>query len=135
MAGPRGPRGPVPKISNPGKLLSRLMGFVFSRYAIHYVVVVVCILLSVFCSVQGTLFMQTLIDDYIAPMIGMATPDYGPLLGAMKRVAFFYAIGIVAAYVQQKVLIYVSQGCIRDMRNELFTHMQDLQMKEIAGKN
>ncbi len=131
MAGPvpRRPRGPVPKISNPGKILSRLMKFIFSRYAIHYVVVLICIFLSVFCSVQGTLFMQTLIDDYIARMIGVANPDYGPLLGAMTRVAIFYCLGIVAAYVQQKVLIYVSQGCIRDMRNELFTHMQDLPIR------
>ena len=129
MAPGRGPRGPVPKISNPGKLLSRLMKFIFSRYLIHYVVVLICIFASVFCSVQGTLFMQTLIDDYIAPMIGVANPDYGPLLGAMTRVAFFYALGIVAAFVQQKVLIYISQGCIRDMRNELFDHMQDLPIR------
>lgn len=129
MAPGRGPRGPVPKISNPGKLLSRLMKFIFSRYLIHYVVVLICIFASVFCSVQGTLFMQTLIDDYIAPMIGVANPDYGPLLGAMSRVAIFYALGVVAAFVQQKVLIYVSQGCIRDMREELFNHMQDLPIR------
>ena len=129
MAPGRGPRGPVPKISNPGKLMSRLMKFVLSRYAIHYVVVLLCIFTTVFCSVQGTLFMQTLIDDYIAPMIGVANPDYGPLLGAMSRVAMFYAIGVVAAFVQNKVLIYVSQGTIRDMRNEVFVHMQDLPIR------
>ena len=131
MAGPgsRGPRGPLPKISNPGKLLSRLMKFIFSRYAVHYLVVLVCIFLSVFCSVQGTLFMTTLIDDYIEPMVGVANPDFAPLLRAMSRVAVFYLIGVVAAYVQQKVLIYVSQGCIRDMRNELFDHMQDLPIR------
>lgn len=131
MAGPgsRGPRGPLPKISNPGKLLSRLMKFIFSRYAVHYLVVLVCIFLSVFCSVQGTLFMTTLIDDYIEPMVGATNPDFEPLLRAMSRVAVFYLIGVVAAYVQQKVLIYVSQGCIRDMRNELFDHMQDLPIR------
>ena len=129
MAGPRGPRGPLPKINNPGKLLSRLLVFLFSRYAIHYVVVLVCILLSVFCSIQGTVFMQTLIDDYIAPMIGAENPDFGPLLAAMSRVAMFYGIGIVASYVQQKILIYVSQGCIRDMRMEMFSHMQDLPIR------
>ncbi len=129
MAPGRGPRGPVPKIKNPGKLLSRLMKFIFSRYLIHYVVVLICILASVFCSVQGTLFMQTLIDDYIAPMIGVANPDYGPLIGAMSRVAIFYALGVVASFVQQKILIYVAQGTIRDMRNEVFAHMQDLPIR------
>lgn len=131
MAGPgtRGPKGPIPKIENPGKLLSRLMKFIFSRYLVHYVLVMLCIFAAVFCSVQGTLFMQTLIDDYIAPMIGVPNPDYGPLLGAMGRVAIFYALGVAAAFVQQKILIYISQGCIRDMREELFDHMQDLPIR------
>ena len=129
MAPGRGPRGPVPKIKNPGKLLMRLMKFIFSRYAIHYIVVLLCVVTSVFCSVQGTLFMQSLIDDYISPMVGVANPDYGPLLGAMSRVAVFYAIGVFAAFLQQKVLIYVSQGTIRDMRNEVFAHMQDLPIR------
>ena len=130
MAGPgRGPRGPMPKIEDPGKLLARLMKFILSRYAVHYVVVFICIIASVLCSVQGTLFMQTLIDDYITPMLSQPVPDYGPLIGAMSRVAGFYALGVVAAFVQQKVLIYVSQGCIRDMRTEMFSHMQDLPIR------
>lgn len=129
MAGPRGPRGPLPKIKNPGKLLSRLLGFLFSRYAVHYVVVLICIVVSVLCNIQGTMFMQTLIDDYISPMLGVENPDFGPLLAAMSRVAIFYLTGIVASYTQAKILIYVSQGCIRDMRNELYSHMQDLPIR------
>ena len=129
MAGPRGPKGPAPKLKNPGKLLARLLKFIFSRYAIHYIVVVVCIFLSVFCSIQGTLFLQSLIDDYIEPLLLVETPDYTPLLYAMSRVAMFYALGAIAAYIQQKVLIYVAQGCIRDMRNEVFAHMQDLPIR------
>ncbi len=131
MAGPgrRGPRGPLPKLKNPGQLLGRLLKFLLSRYALQYLLVLICIVLSVFCSVQGTLFMQTLIDEYISPMIGVSNPDYAPLLAAMSRVAIFYAIGIVASFVQQKTLIYVSQGCIRDMRTSLFAHMQDLPIR------
>ena len=60
-----------------------------------------------------------MIDDYIKPMMGVENPDYTPLLGAMSRVAVFYALGVVAAFVQQKVMIYVAQGTIRDMRNEV----------------
>ena len=129
MAPGRGPKGPVPKIKNPGKLMSRLLKFLLSRYAVHYVVVLACILISVFCNIQGTVFMQTLIDDYIVPMMGSSNPDFGPLLAAMTRVAGFYAIGIVASYTQARILIYVSQGCIRDMRNEAFSHMQDLPIR------
>ena len=127
--GPKGPRGPMPKINNPGKLLMRLMGFLLSRYWLHYLVVIICIILSVFSSVQGTLFLTTLIDDYIEPMVGAQNPDFMPLLQAMGRVAIFYLIGVVAAFVQQKVLVYVSQGTIRDMRNEVFSHMQELPIR------
>ena len=130
MAGP-GPkgRGPRPKLNNPGKLFSRLMSFVLKRYGIQYVFVLICILVSVLCNVQGTMFMQTLIDDYISPMIGVSNPDFSPLLGAISRVAGFYALGIIATYVYNKILISISQGTIMDMRNELFSHMQDLPIR------
>ena len=99
MAPGRGPRGPLPKISNPGKLLGRLLAFLLSRYWLHYLVVIICIVLTVFSSVQGTLFLTTLIDDYIEPMVGAKNPDFSPLLGAMSRVAVFYLIGVVASFV------------------------------------
>ena len=129
MPGPRGPRGPKPQIKNPGKLLARLLKTVISRYAILWVVVLICLLLSVFANTQGTMFIQSLIDDYIAPLLANGGSDYGPLLGAMGRVAGFYVIGIIATLVQQKVLIYISQGSIKYMRDELFSHMQDLPIR------
>ena len=129
MPGPRGPRGPKPQIKNPGKLLARLLKTVISRYAILWVIVLICLLLSVFANTQGTMFIQSLIDDYIAPLLANGGSDYGPLLGAMGRVAGFYVIGIIATLVQQKVLIYISQGSIKYMRDELFSHMQDLPIR------
>ena len=129
MPGPRGPRGPKPQIKNPGKLLARLLKTVISRYAILWVIVLICLLLSVFANTQGTMFIQSLIDDYIAPLLANGGSDYGPLLGAMGRVAEFYVIGIIATLVQQKVLIYISQGSIKYMRDELFSHMQDLPIR------
>ena len=110
---------PRPKIENPCKLFGRLMGYVFKYYPIHMLTIVVCILLTVFSSVQGTLFTRTLIDSYIQPMIGAENPDYGPLLGAMARVAVFYALGVLAAFVQAKVMIYINQGTLRRLREEL----------------
>ena len=129
MPGPRGPRGPKPQIKNPGKLLARLLKTVISRYAILWVIVLICLLLSVFANTQGTMFIQSLIDDYIAPLLANGGSDYGPLLGAMGRVAGFYVIGIIATLVQQKMLIYISQGSIKYMRDELFSHMQDLPIR------
>ena len=109
--------------------MARLLKTVISRYAILWVVVLICLLLSVFANTQGTMFIQSLIDDYIAPLLANGGSDYGPLLGAMGRVAGFYVIGIIATLVQQKVLIYISQGSIKYMRDELFSHMQDLPIR------
>lgn len=109
--------------------MTRLLKTVISRYAILWVIVLICLLLSVFANTQGTMFIQSLIDDYIAPLLANGGSDYGPLLGAMGRVAGFYAIGIIATLVQQKMLIYISQGSIKYMRDELFSHMQDLPIR------
>ena len=127
--GGKGPMGPRPKIKNPGKLLFRLMKYVFKDYAIHYILVILFIFISVFANVQGTLFMQTLIDDYIAPFLLTQNPDFTPLAQAIGRVAIFYAIGIVAAYAQNRIMINVTQGVLRNLRNELFEHMQKLPIK------
>ena len=128
--GPRGRRGmPRPKIENPGKLFTRLMGYVFKKYAIHMILVVICIFLSVIANVQGTLFTKSLIDSYITPMIGQANPDYGPLANAISRVILFYALGVFAAFVQARLMIYVGQGTLKDLRQELFTHMESLPIK------
>ena len=103
MPGPggRGPRGPRPKVKNPGKLFARVMGYVTKRYSLHIVLVIICIFTTALSTVQGTNFMQHLIDDYITPLMGQANPNYGPLLAAMSRVATFYLMGVIAAYVQQ----------------------------------
>ena len=74
---------------------------------------VVCILLNVFATLQGTMFFKTLIDDFITPLLSQTTLDYGPLLQAMMKVAVFYGIGIVAAYLQNRLLITISQGSIK----------------------
>lgn len=127
--GGRGPMGPKPKIKNPGKLFMRLMKYVFKDYGIHYILVILFIFVSVFANIQGTLFTQTLIDDYITPFLLTDTPDFTPLARAIGRVAIFYAIGIVASYAQNRIMINVTQGVLRNLRNELFEHMQKLPIK------
>lgn len=129
MPGPRGPRGPKPKIKNPGKLFARLMGFIFKKYLPACIIVVICIFVSVLANVQGTMFTKNLIDDYIVPLLKTGTPDYGPLLAAMGRVAIFYGIGVISTFAYSKIIIYVSQGTIKNLRVELFSHMQDLPIR------
>ena len=120
---------PRPKVENPGLLFRRIMSYVFKYYGVHMIVVLVCIVLSVFANVQGTMFTRTLIDNYITPMIGQPNPDFGPLLGAMARVACFYGVGIAAAFTQQVVMAHVNQGTLKRLREDLFDHMQSLPIK------
>ena len=129
MPGPRGPQGLKPKIKNPGKLFARLMGFIFKKYLPACIIVVICIFVSVLANVQGTMFTKNLIDDYIVPLLKTGSPDYGPLLAAMGRVTVFYGIGVISTFAYSKIMIYVSQGTIKNLRVELFSHMQDLPIR------
>ena len=117
------------KVKDPGKIFKRLMGIVMKRYAVSVVVVVVCIIVGVLASIQGTLFTRTLIDDYILPMVNNNSRDFRPLLGAMTRVAVFYLIGIIASYVHQRLMVEVSQGTLKNLRCELFEKMEKLPLR------
>ena len=127
--GPRGPRGPKPRVENPGKLMGRLLKYVGKNYGIHLVIVAVCIFVSVIANVQGTMFMKNLIDLYIMPLIGQSSPDFGPLLGAILRVAGFYLIGVLATFSYNRIMVYVTQGTLKNLRNDMFHHMESLPIK------
>ena len=130
MPGPgRGPKGPRPKVKNPGKLFKRLMGYLFKNYLPHIIIVIICIFIGVFASVQGTLFMQTLIDTYILPLIGSSNPDFSGLAKAITRVACFYGIGAISSYIYQRIMINVTQGTLRNIRNDMFNKMESLPIK------
>lgn len=123
------PRGMKPTVANPGKVFKRIMAFVFEKYLIQCIAVFVCIIISVIASVQGTLFMKTLIDDYITPLIGAGTPDYTGLLHELIRVGSFYLIGILATFVYNKIMVYVTQGTLDRLRREMFDHMEKLPIR------
>ena len=92
----RNQRGKGPE--NPGRLLKRLMGMLMKHYGVAIIIVAICIIINVLANVQGTMFMQRLIDDYITPLLKSETKNYTPLLHAIGRVACFYGIGIIASY-------------------------------------
>ena len=125
----RPPRGAGPKVKNPGKLFARIMRYVFKDYGIHYMIVIAMIIISVLCNVQGTLFMKNLIDDYITPFLMNENPDFTPLAHAIGRVACFYAAGILATYLHNRIMVNVTQGTLRNLRNEMFEHMEKLPIK------
>ena len=125
----KAPRGVKSNVKNPGKLLARTIGYVLKNYKIHISVVVICIFIGVLANVQGTMFMQTLIDKYILPMLGSSNPDFGPLASALLRVGGFYAIGIVSTYTYNRIMVHVTQGTLNRMRNDLFSHMESLPIR------
>ena len=127
--GGRGPKGPRPKVENPGRLFMRLLAYIMKNYTVHCILVVICIFITVLASVQGTWFMQTLIDSYILPLIGQADPDFSGLLHAIMRVAVFYLIGAIASYIYTRIMVNVSQGTLKNLRDDMFTHMEELPIR------
>lgn len=126
--GPR-PRGMKPQIENPGKVLKRLMNYVFSKYRLQIIIVVICIVTSVICNAQGTMFMQSLIDDYITPILQSSDKDMSGLVHAIAKVAILYAIGVITILLQSQIMVYVTQGTLKSLRDDLFTHMETLPIK------
>ncbi len=127
--GPRGAGQPRPKVENPGLLLKRIMGEVFQHYLPHCIIVLICIVVSALANVQASLFLKSLIDDYIVPMTQQATPDFGPLTTALIRVGCIYAVGVLAAWLNARIMVNVTQGTLRNLRTQLFTHMESLPIK------
>lgn len=117
------------KIENPGSVFERLMQYVLRLYRIRCIIVVVCIIISVLASVQGTLFLQTLIDGYILPMLKQEHPDFSRLAHALLRVGCFYGIGVIAAYLQTRIMVYITQGTLKSLRDDMFAHMEKLPIK------
>ena len=128
MPGPKGrvPRGVKPKVENPGKIMKRLIRYIFRFYKIHIIIVLACILLSVVANLQGTMFMQVLIDDYITPMLESGSKDFGPLLTAILQTAGYYGIGVICTYTYNRIMVNVCQGTLRRLRDEMFNHMESL---------
>ena len=122
----RTPRGMKPTVQNPGKIFKRLMSYLFKYYGIQLVLVFIFILVSVLANLQGTMFMKTLIDEYINPMIRDHSGDFGPLLKAILKTATFYGIGVISTYAYNRIMVNVSQGTLRRIRDSLFDHMQTL---------
>lgn len=117
------------KVENPMKVFKRLLGIIFKKHKLQIIVVFICIFISVFANVQGTLFIQRLIDDYIEPLIGTPNPDFTPLLLAIGKVAAFYLLGVVSTYAYSRIMVYVTQGTMRDLRCDIFSHMESLPIK------
>lgn len=126
---PQVKKGQKLRVENPLEIMKRVMKYVGRSYSVAMVVVLILIVVGVWSTIQGTMFLQTLIDSYIIPLTKQANPDFGPLLKAITRVAIFYAVGVVAIYVRSIIMAYVTQGTLRNLRDELFSKMELLPIR------
>ncbi|MCI7335061.1 MAG: ABC transporter ATP-binding protein, partial [Oscillospiraceae bacterium] len=131
---PAGPRGHMNARGLPKKkvkkgTVKRLMGYIVKGNRLKLLAVVVCIIITAAASVSSSLFIKTLIGDYIEPLLRAETKDFMPLFGAIIKMALIFLAGIVAVYIQNRVMAVVSQGVLRTIRDDMFSHMQTLPIK------
>ena len=117
----------MPKID--GKTVKRLLSYIFSHYKMRFFLVLICIIVSSVVNVIGSMFLKTLIDGYIMPLVEQANPNFAKLTKALITMACVYACGIFAAYLYQRLMITISQGVLKRVRDEMFEHMQTLPIK------
>lgn len=119
--------GARPKLEGSmSSILKRVMALVFKEYKFHLIVVAIGIIGSALASVRGTLFIKTLVDDYITPLLGVENPDFSNLLAALMSVAMVYLLGVICSFTYNRLMIYVTQGTMRNLRISLFNHMESL---------
>ena len=129
--GPRGAKGMKggPKSKDPMKTLKRLLEFIMKRYKFRYLFVLICIAISSVVQVIGTMFMRTLIDDYILPMVDGKLTSFQPLIQALTTIACVYLLGVICTYTYNLIMMYISQGVLKNIRDEMFAHMETLPIK------
>lgn len=110
-------------------LLKRVLGIMFREYKVQFGLVVVLILGAALATLRGTLFMRDLVDVYIKPMIGMESPDFGPLAHALLALALVYLIGLLCSYGYNRIMAVISQGTLKKIRIQLFSQMESLPIK------
>jgi len=118
-----------PKSKNPGKTLKRLLAYIWKDYKFSCMAVVVCIAISSLTAVAGNLFLKNLIDDYITPFLMEANPSFAPLLRALLIMACIYYVGTLSTFIYARIMINVTQGTLKAIRDEMFTHMERLSIK------
>ena len=125
---PRGARG-MSSVKDPGKVFKRTMGYMLKGNGFSFAMVVLCIIVSAFTTVVGIMVMRDLVDDYIVPLTHQVHPDYGPLAGMIGKMALVFALGVVCNFVYQRLMVNISEGTMKRLREEVFTHMENLPLQ------
>lgn len=114
---------------NPTQVLNRVLRYMLRYYKFQFLLVVLCILVSATANVSGTSFPQTLIDDYVVPMLNSGSTDFSGLWQAVVRLSCLLALGVVASYGYNRIMVTISQGTMRHLRDDLFHRMEALPIK------
>jgi len=111
------------------KVLARVMKYIIKNYKFKLAIVIFCILLSTMSSVAGNLYLQTLIDKYIIPLIGIENPIYTGLIHAIGIMICIYVVGVISSFIYSRFMVYISEGTLKIIRDEMFVKMQKLPIK------
>ena len=117
----------VPQKAAPGTT-KRIFGYIF-QYKWHVVAIVLCILIGAAAQAGSALFLQSLIDSYILPLVGVKNPDWNPLLRALTLMACLYAAGTFCSWLWQWLIVTVEQGTLKKIRDDMFAHQQTLPIR------
>ena len=108
--------------------IKRLLKY-FDKYKFRFIFVLVCIVISAAASVGGSLFIQVLIDKYITPMLLSPNPSYDGLFSAISKMALLYITGVLSSFAYSRIMVYIAQGILKTIRDDMFTHMQSLPVR------
>lgn len=111
------------------KVLGRAMRFMLKSYKFPFIIVVICILIQAITTLTGMLFIQSLVDDFISPMVKSGSRDYAPLAKELVKLACIYVTGLISAYAYNRIMVNVGQGTLRNIRDALFHNMESLPIK------
>ena len=115
-----------PKVSS--NTIKRLLSYIF-HYKLRFFFVLVCILVSALTSVASSLYLQTLIDSYITPLLLEANPVFDALLKSIITMACIYAVGIICTFLYNRIMVSIAQGVLKEIRDTMFSHMQTLPIR------
>lgn len=117
------------KAKNPVGTIMRLLAYIGKEYKLAIFVVLSCILIGSIAQVQGSLFLQVLIDDHILPLLNETYPNYTGLITAIMTMAGIYAIGVISSFIYTRLMVTIAQGVQKKIRDEMFSHMQSLSIQ------
>lgn len=119
----------IRKNQDPVKTLRRLFSYMFQQYKFYLVLVLIFIILSTYANVRGSLFLQVVIDDYVTPLLGQTNPNFSGLLKAITTMALIYGVGIVSNLFYNLIMVRISEGTQKTIRDQMFTHLETLPIR------